>query len=260
MRAANTVAQDAYDVTYAWDRKRGIDLVAAGFKDLSLSQLQTMLDLAAAKVQDTQSQLPPEILQRWDQASSLINTITAGEFTGWFDALSQAIEQGRFDEEYSRLLPQGLERLQNALLILMNSQDAQRAKDLLYKAAQVWARLAQISAEVSQEIKQRMQDVRDRLMSNFILLQAACSIVTGVCDILQVLGVEDAFGLVELLIRNWDTTIRVFHTTGFPDEDLLKFSLALHVIVAQYAPYFQFATNLINKVAYTADLAGSWIG
>jgi hypothetical protein len=255
LRAANTVAQDAYNVTYTWDRKRGIDLIAAGFKDLSSSQLQTMLDFAVAKVQDAQPQLPPEILQRWDQASSLINTITVAEFEGWFDALSQAIEQGQFDEEYSRLLSQGLERLQNALLILMNSQDMQRAKDLLYKAAQVWARLAQISSEVSQEIQERMRDVRGRLMSNFVLFQVGCELVPGVCTILQVVGVEDAFGLVELLIRNWDTMIRVGYRDGFSDQDLLKFSIALDVIVAQYAPYFQFATNLFNKVAYTADLA-----
>ncbi len=188
LRATNTIAQQSYNVVYAWDRKRGIDLIAAGFKGLSSTQLQTMLDLAAAKVQEAQPQLPPEILQRWEQASSLINTITPAEFGGWFDALSQAIEQGRFDEEYSRLLSQGLERLQNALLILMNSQDTRRAKELLRKAAQVWARLAQVSPEVGEAIKERMRDVRLRLESNFLLLIAACDLVPGVCTILQIEG------------------------------------------------------------------------
>ncbi len=262
LRATKAVAQDAYDVTYAWDRKRGIDLIAAGFKGLSLSQLQTMLDLAVAKVQDTQPQLPTEILQRWEQASSLINTITPAEFGGWFDALSQATEQGRFDEEYSRLLSQGLERLQNALLILMNSQDAQRAKDLLYKAAQVWARLAQISSEVSEEIKQRMRDVQVRLESNFLLLIAACDLVPFICSALPIAGIDDPLSLIQRLIGNWDTMIRVGHSEKLSDQDLLKFSIALHVIVASFAIHFDLfiptpsnIARLIEVVIYTKDLA-----
>jgi hypothetical protein len=256
LQASNLIAQDAYNIVYAWDRIRGFDLVAAGFKELNLSQLQEMLNLAAAKAEDAQVQLPPEVLQRWDQASSLINTITAGEFEGWFNALSQAIEQGQFEEEYDRLLSLGLQRLEQALLILMDSQDQQRAKELIYKGAQVWARLAQISEEVSDEIQQRMDEVRNRLMSNFILIQAACDLVPGVCTILQVVGVETAFDLVDLLIHNWDMAIRVLHNAGFSDQELSDFSLAIQVIVSDYVPeYFEFATNILTKITYTSELA-----
>ncbi|MGQ9734203.1 MAG: hypothetical protein ACUVQU_04035, partial [Candidatus Bipolaricaulia bacterium] len=268
------IKEGAYGVVYAWDWKRGIDLIAAGFKDLSPSQLQTMLDLGAAKIQEAQPQLPTEILQRWDQASSLINMITVAEFESLFDALSQAIEQGQFDKEYSRLLSQGLERLQNALLIMMNSQDVQKAEDLLYNAAKVWIRpaqieateawtgLAQISPEVGEEIKKRMLDVRRRLMSNFVFLQTIIGLIPGLSDTLQVLGVPDLFGLIDLLIQNWNLAVRVFHIAEFLDRELLKFSIALHMIISSLAPYFDFfiptpgnILRAIDLAFYVADLA-----
>ncbi len=152
-----TATQGLYNIAYARDGKRGIDLLAAGFDNLNPADLQKLLDHVDNLSQTIPTvQPPPDVLQRWDQARPLFDAISTDQLINWFTTLSQALQQNNFDQVYEQLLTQGLGQLEQAIMILNGTGDATTAKSSILEGVKGWSSL-------EARLMQLPQDVRDRI-------------------------------------------------------------------------------------------------
>ncbi len=123
-----------YGILYAWDHggmwynadstsDQESRVLLAGFKQLSFDQLRNWMEFASELSLDSTTTLDP----RSRQALNLLNSIPPGLLMSWFRALAEALKQGQFDRVYNSLLPQGLNKVEQAALLAANLQDHQFA-------------------------------------------------------------------------------------------------------------------------------------
>jgi hypothetical protein len=129
------VREGAYGVIYAWDKRRDFDLILAGLPRLDKDKLQEMWEVAARARDTTQENLDPRIRQ----FLQMVADIHPEDMERWFQALAAALEQGRFEEEYNRLLAEGLDKLERAILWLADSDDPGIALEIIRKLAIDWS-------------------------------------------------------------------------------------------------------------------------
>lgn len=132
IEAYNTLTNTGfYSMLYAWDRGQGgggmvqnlnteIRVLLSGFKQLDFDQLRNWMEFA--------SELPlnsaaPDL--RFRKALDLLNSIQPGLLASWLRTLAEALNRGQFDEVYNTLLPQGLKKVEQAVLLAANPQDRQ---------------------------------------------------------------------------------------------------------------------------------------
>ena len=121
-----------YGITYAWDNTGTVprEVLLAGFQNLDQSQIEHWL----AMTESWESSPDPgqqEMDPRLQEAMNLLNSIDPSVLGWWLQELADAMTDNRFDEVYNTLLPQGLDKVEQALLLILDSQDPQDAKDLL---------------------------------------------------------------------------------------------------------------------------------
>jgi hypothetical protein len=121
-----------YGIVYAWDNTGSATrhVLLAGFQNLDQSQMEHWL----AMTESWESSPDPEqqeLYPRLQEALDLLNSIDPVVLGGWLQELADAIVNNRFDEVYNTLLPQGLDKVERALLLILDSQDPQDAKTLL---------------------------------------------------------------------------------------------------------------------------------
>jgi hypothetical protein len=92
-------------VVYLRDKTNGTQLLVAGMEGLDVRGARGLLDFAATISQ-------PQMDPAYEQALELLNQLEWED--GWVIALVEAYGEGRFDEEYEQLLPQGLREYQDA--------------------------------------------------------------------------------------------------------------------------------------------------
>jgi hypothetical protein len=127
LKGHNLLAQAGfYTMSYAWDRQRGSnDVLLSGFDHLDLSELNLWMGIAA--------ELPPIDApdSRLEEAMELLASIDPILLGNWIIALIEAASEGKFSEVYDSLLSQGLDKVEQALLLALNSQDPEEAKNTL---------------------------------------------------------------------------------------------------------------------------------
>jgi hypothetical protein len=77
----------------------------------------------------------------------LLNSIAPSVLEGWLQELADAIANNRFDEVYNTLFPQGLDKVEQALLLILGSQDPQDARSLLASFAGILGQSGVILAQ-----------------------------------------------------------------------------------------------------------------
>lgn len=118
-----------YSMLYAWDSMsaRFSDaesrVLLTGFRQLDFDTLQNWMNFAAELPLDLSTALPPRLRQALD----LLTSVHPSLLTSWLRALAEALKQGQFDRVYNSLLPQGLNKVEQAILLAANLQDRQFA-------------------------------------------------------------------------------------------------------------------------------------
>ncbi len=256
-------SSDTYNITYARDGKRGIDLLAAGFDNLNPSDLQRMFDYVATTNQASiLVQLPSEVLQRWEQAQPLFNGISDEQFTTWLRALAEAMQQGTFDQVYDQLLTQGITQLEEAIMVLNGTNDRNIAKSIIREMAQKLPKprtsltATLFPSNVEQAIIDYMNLARDHLERVFLNLQASreisellltgfglgkivekiCGTVSPVCskfveDTLSAILPKQPYAVINELMNLWDRVISNLELVDPTGNVALKFSDAMNTII-----------------------------
>jgi AcrR family transcriptional regulator len=149
--AHNLVAQQSiYTITYIEDYDRDINLLLAGFKYLDQEYVQKIFNYMVA-IEQPLTEIDPELKARLAQVLQIFSSIDIQNLKSWFETLAQAVDQGNFEEEYERLLGEGLDRFQEALLILIDSSDPEDARETIRGLAQAgWVPSAVLDSEYSQ--------------------------------------------------------------------------------------------------------------
>ncbi|MEM4409105.1 MAG: hypothetical protein QXI19_10230 [Candidatus Caldarchaeum sp.] len=124
---------DEYDgMAYAWDNTGSVtrQVLLAGFQNLDQAQVEHWLAMAESweSAPDPGQQ---EMDPRLQEAMNLLNSIDPAVLAAWLQELVDVITENRFDEVYSSLLLQGLDKVERALMLILNSQDPQDAKAFL---------------------------------------------------------------------------------------------------------------------------------
>jgi hypothetical protein len=112
----------AYNMIYAENINNGNQLLLAGFNDLSLGQIQELMNFYGSQTTGAGA-IDPEKLAQIQQADDLWRSLEPAQVNAWLQALAQALQENRFEEEYDRLLPQGLDKLVEATLLRVGVGD-----------------------------------------------------------------------------------------------------------------------------------------
>ena len=112
----------AYNMIYAENINNGNQLLLAGFNDLSLGQIQELMNFYGSQTTGA-GVIDPEKLAQIQQADDLWRSLEPAQVNAWLQALAQALQENRFEEEYDRLLPQGLDKLVEATLLMVGVGD-----------------------------------------------------------------------------------------------------------------------------------------
>ena len=253
----------AYGVIYAWDKRRDFDLILAGLPQLDKDKLQGMWEVAARTQYTSQESLDPRV----GQFLQMVADISPADMEHWFQTLAAALEQGRFEQEYNRLLAEGLDKLERAILSLLNLEDAKEAREIIHKLASQstpspkgrelatlsYAALLIPLQETSLEISALQQEVREHLRHLYRGLQliwSLCEIAGSLCPYVSefqaFLSILSDWGIVscgspnsciEAFIATWGVAAnRLFDTFG--REEALKLSQAIrHLMMRMPDPY-----------------------
>lgn len=249
LEAHNTIVQDlgAYGMVYSWNRYKQFDFIAAGFPNMSGIDFESLWDFAEQMLHstNTDAQIDPTTADKLRRVLELLNTINPDDLINWMELLSTALEQGRFDEEYERLLPQGLDRYQAIFVDVLGltSQDAKSAiRELVGSLTDPTFVLDQeIPEPYAKEIKKAMEFVEILLKALYKpleLLPAWQLIIGTLNEIIKKLGL-DLLGftistpsdLIKLMIQRWDTAIRVMIALGFSPGEMVMFSWDIRALV-----------------------------
>ncbi|MEM4298538.1 MAG: choice-of-anchor D domain-containing protein, partial [Nitrososphaerota archaeon] len=120
---------EAYGVVY--NEGPSYDLLLAGFEQLDWSTVNLWRN-AVDTMNSATSPSDPQL----QEALGLLQSIDPARLMEWLQRLKEAIEQGNFDEVYNQLLGQGMDQLQQAFLLLLRTDNATEAKQLLFMIAQ----------------------------------------------------------------------------------------------------------------------------
>nr|BAL58171.1 hypothetical protein HGMM_F54G04C12 [uncultured Acetothermia bacterium] len=127
---AATQSDDTYGIAYASHPQYENNLLLVGFKDLTRERIEQVY----AEVQQYNGQPLQPAAPRLVEALQLLSTIDPQQLADWITALAQAVIEGRFDEEYARLIHQGLYQFEEVILLARGLQDREAAKISIYQA------------------------------------------------------------------------------------------------------------------------------
>ncbi|MCR4405119.1 MAG: hypothetical protein NUW06_07610 [Candidatus Acetothermia bacterium] len=104
-------------------------MLLAGFKEIDLVQLQSWMSIAVVLPPALDSLGTPNL--RLLEALQILESIEPTLLATWLQALAEALENGQFDMVYDSLLLQGLNKVEQALLLALDTQDFQEARSFL---------------------------------------------------------------------------------------------------------------------------------
>jgi len=130
LAAANALAQygNHYNVAIAESWQNPCLQVLSGFDNLNTEIIQEYMN--SAECEDIAG-IDPARLAELQRAFELLEALGADRIISWLHTLKQALAEERFDEEYTRLLPEGLDQLIEAMRLLSNLTNAEEVKDQL---------------------------------------------------------------------------------------------------------------------------------
>jgi hypothetical protein len=129
LAGANALARYGnYNVSMAESWQNPCLQVLSGFDNLSTEIIQGYVN--SAECEDI-PEIDPAHLAELQRAFELLEALGADRIISWLHTLKQALAEERFDEEYARLLPEGLDQLIEAMRLLSNLTNSEEVKDQL---------------------------------------------------------------------------------------------------------------------------------
>jgi hypothetical protein len=130
LTGANTLAQygGAYNVAIAESWRNPCLQVLSGFDNLSTEIIQGYVN--SAECEDIAG-IDLARLAELQRAFELLEALGADRIISWLHTLKQAIAEGRFDEEYARLLPEGLDQFIETMRLFSDLTNAEEVKNQL---------------------------------------------------------------------------------------------------------------------------------
>ncbi len=132
LAAANALARYGnYNVAMAESWQNSCLHTFAGFDNLSDELIQGYMD--GTDCEEGAPDIDLARLEELKRASELVDIVDIDRLNIWLRTLKQALVEGRFDEEYERLLPEGLDQFMEAfrLILGLSSIRANELKDWL---------------------------------------------------------------------------------------------------------------------------------
>ncbi len=128
LTGANVLAQYGYyNVAIAESWQNPCLYTFAGFDDLSVDLIQDYMD--GTDCEEVSLEIDPARLEELKRASELLDIVDIERLNTWLRTLKQALLEGRFDEEYERLLPEGLDQFMEAFRLILGLSNI-RANEL----------------------------------------------------------------------------------------------------------------------------------
>ncbi|MDW8329440.1 MAG: choice-of-anchor D domain-containing protein, partial [Candidatus Bipolaricaulota bacterium] len=247
LEAHNTIVQDlgAYGMVYGWNKYRQFDFITAGFPNMSRTDFESLWDFAEQELSSRNApmnvQIDPTIVDKLRRVLERLQAIEPDDLIDWMELLSSALEQGRFDEEYERLLPQGLDRYQ-AIFVEVLGLSPQDAKNIIRELVESLTEqpslfLPDQPDPKAQEIKRTIDFINKYLKALYGPLQYVLPPLGILQQIASMLGLPDLsiYGLIDLMTARWDNAIRVMLSLGFNLDEMVRFSEAIRTLVIRVA-------------------------
>lgn len=127
-----------------------------------MRQVQAWMDVVSSFDQGSGMIVDPRIIQ----ALELLQSIDPNTLDEWLITLAQAIRSGEFDEVYNQLLQQGMNKLRQAILLLLNSSNSEDAEQIIHQTAS--AILASESREFPPRVEVWIKVIRN-LIKGFLM-------------------------------------------------------------------------------------------
>jgi sugar phosphate isomerase/epimerase len=129
LAGANALARYGnYNVSIAESWQNPCLQVLAGFDNLSTEIIQRYV--SSTECEDIAG-IDSARIAELKRAFELLEALGADRITSWLHTLKQALAEERFDEEYERLLPEGLGQFMEAMRLLSNLTNFEEVKDQL---------------------------------------------------------------------------------------------------------------------------------
>jgi hypothetical protein len=266
LEAHSTIVQDlgAYGMVYGWNKYKQFDFIAAGFPGMGATDFESLWDFAEQMLHSSPDvQIDPTTADKLRRVLEMLQAINPDDLTTWMELLSAALEQGRFDEEYERLLSQGLDRYQ-AIFVNVLGLSPQDARDIIRELVESLMDLSlffqdqQIPEPYATQIRKAMRYVELRLKILFALPEGILSAILGIMpQIARLLGLPGLtpFDLIDLTIQRWDTAIRTMIALGFSPGEMVMFSWAIRDL---YAHMFQVLEKALQE-GEASRIISEWI-
>ena len=131
--AFNTAPSDEpYGIAYVKHPQYAFDLLLAGLKDLTKEKIEQLY--AEVSQYNVNNVNHTAVNPQFIEALRLLSIIDLQKLIDWITTLVQALAEGRFDEEYERLLLQGLDQFEQVVILTQGLQDREAAKASIYEA------------------------------------------------------------------------------------------------------------------------------
>ncbi len=132
IQAYNAMAQNGdYTALGTWDSQESRSLLIAGIPKLTRESLESIEIEVDTVLNESQPILDPRLEGFFNE----IGLVESSQLNGWLSLLEEAIAQGCFEEEYQRLLGEGLYHLEQAFMALLGTSDSNPAKQIIYELA-----------------------------------------------------------------------------------------------------------------------------
>ena len=261
--AHNLVAQrGAYTITYIEDYDRDINLLLAGFRYLDREYVQRLEDFVASIDRSPEIDIDPEVETRLAQFRAIFQTLDPAALKRWLEALGQALEQGYFDEEYNRLLTEGLDALQEAILVLLDSQNPDDAKEIIRQLTQewnqtssslpegaegssslelIWHQLLALREEVEQRLKLALlqYELEKEVWEEFLtkITAGLWGLLVGYLEtFLDIEVIKRPYAGIERFMNEWGEAMLALSMAGYSPDDILEFAQNVRDIVCTFTP------------------------
>ncbi|MEM4402498.1 MAG: hypothetical protein QW376_08495 [Candidatus Caldarchaeum sp.] len=157
-----------YGTVSLWNEGRNHNWVIGGHPNIDRATLLQMQAASEQAQNDVQTDsVSKEFLKK-------IAVIRPEEMNNWLQLLKQAIQENRFDEEYNRLLLQGLSELRDSLLLLNDSPNSSELVKSIIRNMSIMATPMPPSISLDQasgSLRERLERMATQLVRFFWMLE-----------------------------------------------------------------------------------------
>lgn len=263
-----------YGLVIAKERTQsGLPIFLAGFRDLTLEKVRDLYNIIFTTVTSDTTFVNGIATPVSQQSLEIITSIDPADLSHWLTMLAEAEAQGRFNEVYDQLLPEGVDQVERAFLILGAQREDIR---VLIKAVAKWYGTVTAAVQAQSSEDDTLWEEYQKALAVYGLLMAWLAQLTGETVVIPggQVGVEGITvplppivtqtgwlnaKVVESLAAAWLEALQFLYNNGY--EGIYNFSADLYLTIlhlynhpqgSSFEKQLQQLTKLLNWS--TADM------